>query len=174
MRRQRRICAVGLAVAVGAFNLQALDACGDKFLRAGRSARTRGYAAMNPATILIYKPNASPKGLRALETLLKHAGHKAVAVKPDTELPTALNAARYDIVIADYSDRALVTEQLRVSAARANLLPILYKTTAQEDAEAAAQFHCLLRIDKMTKYEALDEIDHLMDLRRKTASGQAK
>jgi len=32
-----------------------LSACGDKFLRVGRSARFKGYAAVHPASILIYK-----------------------------------------------------------------------------------------------------------------------
>ena len=166
----RRMFAVGLGVAVAVVGLQPLDACGDKFLRAGRSARSRGYAAVYPASILIYKPNASPKGLRDLEALLKRAGHKALALRSDAQLPQALTAVKYDIVIADYSDRAEVNEQLRRSAAQAKLLPILYKVTRQEEAAATAEFHCLLRIEKMTKYDALDEIDHLMDLRRKTAA----
>ena len=171
---RRRVLAVAVVAGVLGLHLQALEACGDKFLRAGRSARTRGYAAMYPASILIYKPNASPKGMRDLEALLKRAGHKALALKPDAALPSALSGAQYDIIIADYADRGAVSEELRRNAAQAKLLPILYQSTPEQEAEAAAQFHCLLKIEKMTKYDALDEIDHLMDLRRKAAAARAK
>jgi hypothetical protein len=52
-----------------------LGACGDKFLRVGRSARYHRYAAIHPASILIYTPaTASRKGIGDLEQLLKRAG----------------------------------------------------------------------------------------------------
>jgi hypothetical protein len=45
------------------------------------------------------------------------------------------------------------------------VLPILYKPTPEVSIAAAAAYHCRLEPDKMTKHEALAEIDHLMERR---------
>src|SRR5438105_1116546 len=82
-----------------------LGACGDKFLRVGRSARFRRYAAVHPAAILIYKPaHATRAGIDELKALLVQAGHRAEAIDTGTGIASALAAARYDLVIADYAD----------------------------------------------------------------------
>ena len=66
-----------------------LGACGDKFLRVGRSARFRRYAAVHPAGILIYRPvNSDRAGIDDLKALLKRAGHKPV-VRSAQRLSTA-------------------------------------------------------------------------------------
>ena len=54
-----------------------LGACGDKFLRVGRSARFRRYAAVHRVRILIYRPvQSTPAGINELTSALKRAGHK--------------------------------------------------------------------------------------------------
>jgi hypothetical protein len=156
-----------LTVLTAALSVADLSACGDKFLRAGRSARTKGYAAVYPASILIYKPTATPKGLKEFETLLKKAGHRPVALTDVSALTAAVSSAKYDLVIADYSDRALVKEHFRAVSAEPGFLPILHNPTKAQEAEVAKQFPHLLKPEKMTKYDALDEIDHVMESRRK-------
>lgn len=150
-----------------------LNACGDKFLRAGRSARTKGYAAVHPASILIYKPNATARGLQEFESLLKRAGHKPVALKDASLLSQALTSAKYDVVIADYADATAIKGQFRAGSAEPGLLPILSNPSKAQEAEAAKHYHCVLKPEKMTKYEALDEIDHVMALRRKGSTPAA-
>lgn len=165
---------VGVAVAT-VLSVADLDACGDKFLRAGRSTRTKGYAAVYPASILIYKPTATPKGLKDFEALLKKAGHKPVALRSESALTEALSSAKYDLVIADYTDRALLKEHFRAASAEPGFLPILHKPSKTQEAEVAKEFPHLLKPEKMTKYDALDEIDHVMESRRKVMSAvQAK
>lgn len=159
---------VAVAVAAG-LSVADLNACGDKFLRAGRSTRTKGYAAVYPASILIYKPTAAPKRLKDFEVLLKKAGHKPVALRTESALIDALSSAKYDLVIADYADRASLKEHFRSAKAEPGFLPILHKLTKTQEAEISREFPHLLK-PKMTKYDALDEIDHLMESRRRTTA----
>ena len=78
----RLLYVVSLVVAAFASASADLCACGDKFLRIGRSARFRGYAAVHPSSILIYKPaNSTPAGIKEFEALLKRAGHKPLSSK---------------------------------------------------------------------------------------------
>jgi CheY-like chemotaxis protein len=143
-----------------------LGACGDKFLRVGRSARFRRYAAVHPATILIYKPvNSTPAGIEALKALLKQAGHKPVAIDNGAGFLSALTAAEYDLVIADYGDAPQINKDLQSAPSRPLLLPILYKPTKAVEAEAEKQYVCLIKPHAMTKYDALAEIDRLMQLK---------
>jgi hypothetical protein len=145
-----------------------LRACGDKFLRIGRSERFRGYAAVHPSSILIYTPtNSTPAGIKDLEALLKRAGHKTLAVENGARLSQVFAAAKYDIVIADYADTGKIKEELQSVASRPGLLPILYKSSKAVAAEAAKEYHSLIRPDAMSKHDALAEIDRLMELRLK-------
>lgn len=158
------------AVAVAAIVVTAaadLDACGDKFLRVGRSARFRRYAAVHPAAILIYSPsNSTPAGIKEFESILTRAGHKTVALANGADVSQALAAAPYDLVIADYSDSSRVREHLRTAASTAGLLPILYKPSKAVAEQAEREFICLIKPHAMTKYDALAEIDRLMELRQ--------
>jgi hypothetical protein len=145
-----------------------LTACGDKFLRIGRSARFRGYAAIHPASILFYKPkNSTPAGIKEFEALLKRAGHKSVTVENGARLSQIPGAAEYDVVIADYTDAGKIKEELQSVAPDLGLLPILYKPTKAVAAQAEKEYHHLIKPDAMSKHEALEEIDHLMELRLK-------
>lgn len=158
-----------LATLIGTFiaGLADLDACGDKFLRVGRSPRFRGaYAAVHPASILIYSPTtASRDGVKALETMLKRAGHRPQTVKAGTPIQPAITG-QFDLVIAAYVDVDRVQRELSSLPARPEVLPILYNVTNDTATEAAREYRHLLKPDAMNKAEALAEIDALMEARR--------
>jgi hypothetical protein len=159
------LTAVAIAAAVAAATAD-LDACGDKFLRVGRSARFRRYAAVHPAAILIYTPaDATAAGIKEFEAILKRAGHRPVALANGADISRALAAAPYDLVIADYSDSGRIREDIRAIASRPGLLPILYKPSKAVAEQAEREFVCLIKPHAMTKYDALAEIDRLMQLR---------
>ena len=152
-----------------------LSACGDKFLRVGRSARFKGYAAVHPASILIYKSlTSTPEGIKQFEALLKRAGHKPLAVENGAALAPLMAAAHYDVVIADYADTGRIKQEIQSVPARPGLLPILYKPTKVVEAAAEKEYHCLIKPHAMNKYDALAEIDHLLDLRLKESVSLAK
>ena len=165
----RRILIAAAVAAVLVAATADLDACGDKFLRVGRSARFRRYAAVHPASILIYAPaDSTPAGIKEFEAILKRAGHKTRALANGADVSQALAATPYDVVIAGYSDSHRIREDLQAVASKPGLLPILYKPSKAVAEQAEREFICLIKPEAMTKYDALAEIDRLMQLRQQT------
>ena len=143
-----------------------LGACGDKFLRVGRSARFRRYAAAYPATILIYKPaHATPSGMKEFEALLKRAGHTPIAVESGTNISNVLATGHFDLVIADYADASRLKADLQSVSSKPAILPILYKPSKAVESEAETQYAFLIKPHLMTKYDALAEIDRVMQVK---------
>src|ERR1700676_2578694 len=164
----RHLCVIAVVATTLVSGSADLNACGDKFLRIGRSERFRGYAAVHPSSILIYAPTSStPGSIKDFEALLKRAGHKTLAVKNGARLSQVFAAAKYDVVIADYADTSKIKEELQFVASKPGLLPILYKPTKAVAAEAAQEYHSLIMADAMSKHDALVEIHRLMELRLK-------
>jgi hypothetical protein len=161
----RRALVVGIVTVLSCASVD-LGACGDKFLRVGRSARFRRYAAVHPAAILIYTPAHSTRaGIEELKALLVQAGHRPEAVDNGTSIAAALATARYDVVIADYGDAVQIRSALGTAASKPEILPILYKPTKAVEAEAEKHYACLIKPQQMTKFDALAEIDRLMQLK---------
>jgi CheY-like chemotaxis protein len=161
----RRLFIVGLIATVAAAAASVdLGACGDKFLRVGRSARFRRYAAVHPAAILIVKPvHSTPAGIEELKALLKQAGHRPVSVENGSNIASVLATTRYDLVIADYADAGQIGSDLLPASSRPAILPILYKPTKAIEAEADKHYAFAIKPHAMTKYDALAEIDRLME-----------
>ena len=170
----RRLFVVGLVAAVFGSASADLRACGDKFLRIGRSARYRGYAAVHPSSILVYTPASStPAGIKEFEALLKRAGHRPVVEENVSPLSQAFTTAKFDVVIADFADTGKIKQELQSVPSQPGLLPILNKPTKAVAAEAEKEYHCLIKLHTMNKYDALAEIDHLVELRLKGTSAPA-
>jgi hypothetical protein len=160
---------VAVTVAVGQADLAA---CGDKFLRVGKSARFQRYAAVHPASILIYSPaNSTADGIKQLELLLKRAGHTPISVPNGAPLTQTISSGRYDLVIASYVDARRVEESISALPSRPEVLPVLYKLPKEIVAEAEKEFQFLLKPQAMNNAQALAEIDHLMN---RTLHGAAK
>jgi hypothetical protein len=167
---RRRVFITGLIAATAAGSID-LDACGDKFLRVGRSARFRRYAAVHPAAILIYTPpTATREGLDELKGLLKRAGHNALVLERSASVSAALTASPFDLVIADYLDADRLKSELQTASSRAALLPILNAPGKAIETEAMRQYAFLIKPHAMTKFDALAEIDRLMESRSRNPS----
>jgi DNA-binding NtrC family response regulator len=171
MRRRAFIAGLIAATAAGSIDL---SACGDKFLRVGRSARFRRYAAVHPAAILIYSPrNSTRAGIDELKALLNRAGHKAVALDHGAGVSAALAASPFDVVLADYLDADQLNRDLQAAASQPALLPILNQSSKTVETAAMRQYAFLIKPHAMTKYDALAEIDRLMESRgRNTAASR--
>lgn len=151
-----------------------LDACGDKFLRTGKSARYHRYAAVHPASILIYSPaNATAQGIKQLEITLKRAGHKPMSLPNGASLAQTLATSHYDLVIAAYADARRVQEAISALSSKPEVLPILHKAPQEIVVEAEREFRFLLKPHAMTNVQALAEIDHLMNRRLHGAAAGA-
>lgn len=170
----RRLLAIAIVPALLAAGSIDLSACGDKFLRPGKSSRWRRYQPVHPASILIYTPvKATPAGIRELETLLKKAGHRPLTVPHGSPVSQAVSSGPYDLVIAEYADASRVKAAISDLPSRPDVLPILHEVTKAVAAEAEREYPFLLKPQVMSKTEALVQIDHLMDLRRKGTAAAA-
>lgn len=164
----RRSFIIGSVACVCAAFSADLNACGDKFLRAGRSLRGRQFGALHKSLILIYRPAGSTeKGISDFEKLLKRAGHTPRVLQRDADFVQALDAAKYDVLIADYADVYRIGKTLG-SVPRPIILPIVLNKAAEGDARR--DFLCLIRPYAMTQHEALAEIDRAMALRLKSTA----
>jgi hypothetical protein len=160
-----RVLAFGTVAAVIAAGSADLTACGDKYLRPGRSARLNNYASLYPSSIVIVRPpKATPKGLDEFQKMLKQAGHTSRVVASDGLLD-ALAGVAADLVIADYHQAISVERLLDASGARPGVLPVLSKPTASLVAAARSHFPAVIR-EGMDAREALEEIDKLMKSRQ--------
>jgi len=145
-----------------------LSACGDKFMRVGRSSSGRRYAALHPSSILIYRPaGATTKGMSDLEKMLKQAGHAPRVLQRDEGVEPVLARANYALVIADYADVEMLKSHLSGAASAPAILPILAKSNKAVEAQIRSEFHCLIKPQAMEPNDALAEIDHAIDFRLK-------
>lgn len=146
----RQMVAALTLVAAGIFALRAdVDACGDKSLSAGGIRMQRALAARYPAAILIYGQPASRMSDAArelkLQTTLLQAGHKYREVATWSELQSALASRQFNIVMADFADLADLQMRLESSSSPPVIIPIAYKLTKTEVAEAARQVRFLVK-----------------------------
>lgn len=171
----RRLAAISVAATLCVTFWTDLSACGDKFMRVGRSASGRRYAALHPSSILIYRPlGSTTKGMTDLEKLLKQAGHAPRILQRDEGVEPALASANYALVIADYADVDMLKGRLGGAASAPTILPILAKSNKVVEAQIRSEFHCLIKPRAMEPNDALAEIDHAIDFRLKSLKGDAR
>jgi hypothetical protein len=164
----RHLFAAGVIVLLAVLSID-LTACGDKFLRPGRSSKWQSYAAMHPASIiLLQSASAKPEVAKDWQKMLKHAGHKSLIVAPTDDLSRALASGPYDVVIAAYGDVAKVQSALDGASAKPGVLPVLSKMSKAQLELVKKEYQVVIDAGSMDRYEALLAIDHLMERRLKT------
>ena len=167
----RRLVVAGVSTGLFALVCTDLSACGDKFMRVGRSPTGRHYAALHPASILIYRPAGStPKGIGDFESLLKKAGHAPRVLNRGEDVAPILATANYSLLIAEYSDIETIKKELDTVSAKPGILPILLESNKTVETQLKQDFHCLIRPRAMSDHDALVEIDHALDIRLKVGA----
>jgi hypothetical protein len=81
-------------------------ACGDSLYRVGKGVSYRVYTAPLPGSVLVYSQS---EGARQLAEALAQSGHGVQLVETETEFALEMGKGSYDVVIAAYSDHAVVT-----------------------------------------------------------------
>src|SRR5262245_10420160 len=107
------------------------DACGDKFLKVGQSARfSRVYAAIYPAAILLYTPSGRAASAAMLDqkfqATLTRAGHGLQVARNEEQLSQTLRTVRFDLVLTDSSDVEAIKATAEQSAWKPTVLPVMY------------------------------------------------
>jgi len=163
----RFIVALSLCLCVtGAAGVD-VAACGDKFLRVGRSMRYGRYAAAYPASILVYSPRHSvPARVTDLAAVLKRAGHQPLVVADEDALTAALTSGTYDLVLAGLAQSDEVLRLSMAAASRPDVMPVIFSGHAADEAAAARISTCRIMLPGAHRNDALAEIDHRMELRR--------
>jgi hypothetical protein len=80
-------------------------ACGDSLYRVGKDVSYRVYAAPLPGSVLVYGQSEASK---QLAEALAQSGHGVHYVENETDLAQEMGKGGYDVVIAAYSDHAVV------------------------------------------------------------------
>ena len=145
----RTLVAAGLLTAAVLTYGPGLDACGDKSLSAGGIRMQRALAARYPASILMYAPSASriPGATRELKLhdTLRQVGHKYTEVTTWPELQASVDTGQFNIILADFADLPDLQQKLESSPSRVVIVPVAYKLTKAENAEAAKQCRFLIK-----------------------------
>jgi hypothetical protein len=80
-------------------------ACGDSLYRVGKGVSYRVYTAPLPGSVLVYSQS---EGAKQLAEALAQSGHGVLLVENETEFKAEMDRGGYDVVIAAYSDHAMV------------------------------------------------------------------
>ena len=150
----RTLAAAGLLTAAVLTCGPDVDACGDKSLSAGGIRMQRALAARYPASILMYVPSASrlPSATRELKLLetLQQVGHKYTEVTTWPELKASVDSGQFNIILTDFADVSKVQQEFESSPSRVVIVPVAYKLSKEESAEAAKQCRFLIKAPSRT------------------------
>ena len=80
-------------------------ACGDSLYRVGKGVSYRVYSAPLPGSVLVYGQSEAAK---QLAEALAQSGHGVRLVENETDFAQQMGNGHYDVVIAAYSDHAMV------------------------------------------------------------------
>jgi hypothetical protein len=123
-------------------------ACGESLFRVGKGVAFREYTAPLPGSILVV---ANTEAELALVDRLAAAGHDIHVVSDPSEIGEELQNHEIDIVLAYYSEREMVEEQMS-SMASATYIPVAMDGT-QEISEASDSYQLSLsNEDSVLKY----------------------
>lgn len=106
-------------------------ACGDSLYRVGKGVSYRVYTAPLPGSVLVY---GQSEGAKQLAEALAQSGHGVQLVETETEFKHEMGKGGYDVVIAAYSDHALVEANQEGSATE--FIPV---AMSEEEKQAANQ-----------------------------------
>jgi hypothetical protein len=113
-------------------------------------------AARYPASVLIYAPSASRLNGAAreldLQKTLQLVGHTYRQVASETDLQVQVDSGHYNILLADIADAAALRARFESSASPVVIVPVLYKPTKAEAAEAAKQARFLIKAPGRAAY----------------------
>jgi hypothetical protein len=162
------VLVVALMVSVPAIYSVA-QACGDKFLMAGRGAKfQRAYASVYPGKLLIYsQPSRNVKtAIRdpQLYKALRQAGHTVSIIDDWTLFENALRSGPVDVVLVDVAEASRLQPIVASSAAHPD--PMYIVSSSTPSAASCPGLNCRLKSsDKPLKY--LEEVESVLKARSK-------
>jgi ABC-type amino acid transport substrate-binding protein len=150
--------AIAFAIALAC---QPARACGEGQFNMGQGLRYQGYLAPHPATVLVYDDGAGDR--RALYAGLQKAGHKVTVVGSADAMSQALQAGRYDVVIADFDDAAALQTRASGTSPKPGVLPVVARSRRNAP-EVSSRFKLFL-LDGASLGQYLKGINQLLSMR---------
>ena len=121
------------------------SACGDKILVLGRGVKFGNLSSSYHASIIAYVPASLPQSAAVndapFQTALRNAGVKLRLVRQVDVLDEAVQSGKYDIILVDLQDAAMVDEQVSTAGVNTVVMPVLYK--GEELNSAVAAYRCV-------------------------------
>ena len=172
-----RVLITALLVVVGFGTADRLNACGDKYLNIGLGTHYhRSAAERRAAAVLVYAPPGSElsRVLSALsvEAAMNKDGYRPVMASSASELETALESRKWDVVVVDAHDAATVAQHLRRPSAP-HVVPMLTRPTKDELKQAEKTYDTVLNTPRKTR-AFVDVVDDAMDLHEIEEQAAAK
>src|SRR4249919_2080541 len=161
MNRTTATIALGLSIELAlALACSTASACGEGQFNMGQGLRYQGYLAPHPATVLVYDDDASDR--KALYAGLQKAGHKVTVVNTAGAMSQALQAGRYDVVIADFDDAAALQSRAPGTSTKPGVLPVVARNRRNAP-EVSSRFKLFL-LDGASLGQYLKGINQLLSL----------
>ena len=109
-------------------------ACADTFYRVGMNISYRVYTAPLPGNVLVY---GESDGARQLAEALAQSGHGVHLVENETDLAQEMGKGGYDVVIASYSEQAVIEANKKDS--RTEFIPVVVSKEEEKAAKRTYQ-----------------------------------
>jgi hypothetical protein len=130
------------------------SACGDSLYRVGKGVSYRTYSAPLPGNLLVY---AQTDVAEQLAADLASSGHVVQLVTSIEEFEAELGSGHYDVIIAPYSERAVVEKTTMAQPLdEAAFLPVAMNKA--EEREARQSYRSVLVADRGEIKQYLKEI----------------
>jgi ABC-type amino acid transport substrate-binding protein len=154
-----------------------LVACGDKFLLPSRGTRfERAPMPREPAAILLYANSDSELSRRLTDlsvlSALRRVGYRPTLVTTPGEFSAAIVQGRWDLVLVDLAD-ARTTSQTSRDASSPLVLPVVYRASSIELAQARRQYSSVLKAPSRSQ-TFVEAIDAALDAWRATQAKATK
>ncbi len=164
---------LGLVAPLSFLTLRPAEGCGDKLVSLSRGIRLqRAYTAARSASILVYSARsvgANTVKESRLQSSLTQAGHKLRTAEDAGQLDQALSSSKFDLVLVDFSEAAALAQRVASLPSRPLVIPVMYKPSKAELAEAQKQFPYVLKAPANST-QHLEAIDEAMKSKPRAAS----
>jgi hypothetical protein len=152
------------------------SACGDKILVLGPGVKFGNIGSSHHALIIAYVPESLPQSVAVndpqFQAALRKAGVKLHLVQQEDVLAEAVQSGKYDIILVDLQDAAMVDKQVTTADVNTVVMPVLYKGAELKSA-AATPYRCIRNsLDK--KSNCFSTIEKAIELKLKRDEQQRR
>jgi hypothetical protein len=159
-----------------ACSVRLASACGDKVLVLGAGVKFGNIASPHRALIIVYVPDSVPQSAAVndpqFQAALRKAGVKLRLVQQEDVLSEAVQSGKYDIILVDLQDAALLDKQVTAADVNTVVMPVVYKG-AELNSAAAAPYLCVRKAsDKNSSF--FSTIDKAIELKLKRDEQQRR